>query len=336
MHLELESLTAEFLGVDDSLVFGMGFATNSFNLPCLLSRGCLAVSDEKNHASIILGIKLSGATTKIFKHNDMKSLVEVIEKAIIEGQPDKTPWRKIVIITEGIFSMEGSIVKLPEIIAIKKKYGAYVYLDEAHSVGAMGPHGRGVTDYYGVDPKDVDILMGTFSKSFGSAGGYIAGNKKLINFLRCNSHGTFYASSMTPVVAQQTISSMKIIMGLDGTSEGQQRINQLARNTRYFRRRMTQIGVIIYGHEDSPVVPMVAFNMSKSIALGRHCIKKGIGLVGASFPAVPVVETRVRFCISTAHSHEQLDYVLSEIDDITETLGLKLSSKLKDPNFIEY
>ncbi|XP_026463599.1 serine palmitoyltransferase 2-like isoform X2 [Ctenocephalides felis] len=264
LHIRLEKLTAEFLGVEDAIVFGMGFATNSLNLPSLLSPGCLVISDEKNHASIILGLRLSGATTKVFRHNNMKHLEKVLETAIVKGQP-KTgkPWKKIMIVVEGIFSMEGSIVKLPELIALKKRFKAYLYLDEAHSIGAMGSHGRGVVDYYGVDPNDVDILMGTFTKSFGSAGGYIAGSKKLINYLRVHSHAQCYAATMSPPVAQQIISVMEIIMGLDGTDEGQRRINQLARNTRYFRRRLAQIGVITYGHEDSPVIPILVYLFSK-------------------------------------------------------------------------
>lgn len=178
LHTELESLTAKFLGVEDAIVFGMGFATNSLNIPTLITPGCLVVSDEKNHASIILGLRLSGATPKVFKHNNMNDLERVLRESIIAGQPGSgKPWKKILIIVEGVFSMEGSIVKLPEIIALKKKYKAYVYLDEAHSIGATGPSGRGILEYYGVDPNDIDILMGTFTKSFGSAGGYIAGNK---------------------------------------------------------------------------------------------------------------------------------------------------------------
>lgn len=178
LHLELEQLTAKYFGVEDAIVFGMGFATNSLNLPTLLSPGCLFVSDEKNHASVILGLRLSGAAIQLFRHNNMKDLERVLKAAIVNGQPKtKEPWKKIIIVVEGIFSMEGTIVKLPDVIALKKKYKAYVYLDEAHSVGAMGPNGGGVVDYFGVDPKDVDILMGTFTKSFGSAGGYIAGSK---------------------------------------------------------------------------------------------------------------------------------------------------------------
>lgn len=252
------------MGVDDAIVFGMGFATNALNLPSLLSPGCLVVSDEKNHASIILGLRLSGAVIRVFHHNNMKDLEKVLRNAIAYGQP-KTgePWHKILIIVEGVFSMEGSIVKLPEIVALKKKYKAYIYLDEAHSIGAMGSHGRGVVDYFGMDPRDIDILMGTFTKSFGSSGGYIAGSRELIDFLRANSHAHCYATTMSAPVAQQCLTSMKIIMGLDGTNEGRKRIDQLARNTRYFRRRLAQMGVITYGHEDSPVVPMLVYLFSK-------------------------------------------------------------------------
>lgn len=183
LHHELEKLTAKFLGAEDAMVIGMGFATNSMNIPALLSPGCLVISDEKNHASIILGLRLSGATIRVFHHNNMRDLDRVLQNAIVKGQPKTgAPWKKIMIVVEGVYSMEGSVVRLPEVIALKKKYKAYVYLDEAHSVGAMGPNGRGIVDYYGCDPSDIDILMGTFTKSFGSSGGYIAGNKVKLLF----------------------------------------------------------------------------------------------------------------------------------------------------------
>jgi serine palmitoyltransferase len=342
LHLELEALTARYLQVEDAIVFGMGFATNSLNLPSLLSPGCLVVSDEKNHASIILGLRLSGATIKVFTHNNMTSLEKVLKDAVVKGQPAGKgvaagrPWKKILIIIEGVFSMEGSIVKLPEIIALKKKYKAYVYLDEAHSIGATGPSGRGVIDYYGIDPKEIDILMGTFTKSFGSSGGYIAGSRTLVNFLRANSHAHCYASSMSPPITQQILTSMKIIMGLDGTNEGQKRIDQLSRNTRYFRRRLAQIGVITYGHEDSPVVPMLVYLFSKISAVVRTLTTRNIAVVGVGFPATPLMEGRIRFCLSAAHTKEQLDYAIIVIDEISENLGLKYSRKPRDPNPIPY
>ncbi|CAJ1067719.1 Hypothetical predicted protein [Xyrichtys novacula] len=183
IHEELEQLGAEFLGVESSMIFGMGFATNSMNIPALVGKGCLILSDELNHTSLILGARLSGATIRVFKHNNMHSLEKMLREGIVSGQPrTHRPWRKILIMVEGIYSMEGSVVRLPEIVALKKKYKAYLYLDEAHSIGAVGRSGRGVTELFDVNPADVDVMMGTFTKSFGAAGGYIAGKKVRVVF----------------------------------------------------------------------------------------------------------------------------------------------------------
>ncbi|KOX80375.1 Serine palmitoyltransferase 2 [Melipona quadrifasciata] len=337
IHEELEQLTARFLGVEDAIVFGMGFATNALNLPSLVSKGCLVLSDEKNHASLILGLRLSGATVRVFKHNNVKHLEKCLKTAIVFGQSGTgEPWKKIVIIVEGVYSMEGSIVHLPEILQLKKKYKAYLYLDEAHSTGALGEHGRGVCDYYKIDPREVDILMGTFTKSFGSAGGYIAGTKTLINHLRIHSHAHTYAAAMSPPIAQQIITSMKIISGEDGTDDGKRRTKQLARNTRYFRRRLNQIGVIIYGNEDSPVVPMLVYLFSKIGAVVRTLTTYNIAAVGVGFPATPLMEGRIRFCLSAAHTKQQLDYVLLHIERLADSLGLRYSRKIRDPMPIEY
>ncbi|XP_073989283.1 serine palmitoyltransferase long chain base subunit [Rhodnius prolixus] len=337
IHLELEQLTAEFLGVEDAIVFGMGFATNALNLPCLVSKGCLVLSDEKNHASLILGLRLSGAVTKVFKHNNVKHLEKMLREAILFGQP-KTgkPWHKILIVVEGVYSMEGSIVHLPEIIALKKKYRAYLYLDEAHSIGAIGAHGRGVIDYYGCNPLDVDILMGTFTKSFGSAGGYIAGSKKLIDYLREYSHAEYYASTMSQPVAQQILTSMSIIMGKDGTREGVQRIARLKKNTRYFRKKLHQLGFIIYGNDDSPVVPILVYLFSKIGAVVRTLEKRKIAAIGVGFPATRLMEGRIRICLSAAHTKQQLDYALNIFDEIGDQLGLKYSQKPRNPLPIKY
>ncbi|XP_043487054.1 serine palmitoyltransferase 2 [Polistes fuscatus] len=337
IHEELEKLTAKFLGVEDAIVFGMGFATNALNLPCLISKDCLVVSDEKNHASLILGLRLSGATARVFKHNNVKHLEDILKKAIVYGQPKSgKPWKKIIIVVEGIYSMEGSIVHLPEILELKKKYKAYLYVDEAHSIGAIGKHGRGVCDYYGIDPRQIDMLMGTFTKSFGSAGGYIAGTKTLINYLRVHSHAHTYATAMSPPIAQQIISSMRIISGEDGTDAGKNRLKQLARNVRYFRRRLNQIGVIIYGNEDSPIAPMLVFLFSKVWTVVRGFTKYNIATVGVGFPATPLMEARIRFCLSASHTKEHLDYVLLHVEKLANKLGLKYSRKPRDPNPIEY
>ncbi|CAH6847543.1 Sptlc2 [Phodopus roborovskii] len=245
-HEELEKLVARFLGVEAAMTYGMGFATNSMNIPALVGKGCLILSDELNHASLVLGARLSGATIRIFKHNNMQSLEKLLKDAIVYGQPrTRRPWKKILILVEGIYSMEGSIVRLPEVIALKKKYKAYLYLDEAHSIGALGPSGRGVVDYFGLDPEDVDVMMGTFTKSFGAAGGYIGGKKELIDYLRTHSHSAVYATSMSPPVMEQIITSMKCIMGQDGTSLGSA-----------FGREMLKrnIGVVVVGFPATPII----------------------------------------------------------------------------------
>ncbi|CAH1792141.1 unnamed protein product, partial [Owenia fusiformis] len=335
IHHELEELVADFFGVESAITFGMGFATNSMNMPSLVGKGCLIVSDELNHASLVLGARLSKSSIKTYKHNDMVSLEKCLQDAVVYGQP-KThrPWKKILIVVEGIYSMEGSIVRLPDVIRLKKKYKAYLYLDEAHSIGALGPQGRGVVDYFGCDPLDVDILMGTFTKSFGAAGGYIAGSKKLIDHLRCYSHSATYATSMPPPVCQQIISSLKIIAGLDGTGEGRKRIRQLAWNTRYFRRRLHEMGFIIYGNKDSPVVPVMIFMPAKIACFGRECLKRGLGTVVVGFPATPIIESRARFCLSAAHSKDMLDKALSIIDEVGTLLHMKYSRR-PPPNISE-
>ncbi|XP_055957121.1 serine palmitoyltransferase 2 [Patella vulgata] len=266
----------------------------------------------------------------------MDDLEKKIKTAIIEGQPrTHRPWKKILIVVEGVYSMEGSIIKLPEIIRLKKKYKAYVYLDEAHSIGALGPHGRGVTDYFGIDPNEVDIMMGTFTKSFGAAGGYIGGSKKMINYLKSYSHSSVYSSVMSPPVAQQVITTMKIIMGKNGNTDGLRRIRQLAWNTRYFRRRLQELGFIVYGNKDSPVVPILIYYPAKVVAFGRKCLADGLGIVLVGFPATPIIESRARLCLSAAHTKDMLDKALETLDKFGTELKLKYSRKSRKSEFRE-
>lgn len=326
IHQELEELLARFLGVEDSITFGMGFATNSMNIPSLVGKGCLILSDSNNHASLILGCRMSGAIVQMFKHNDMDHLEKKLKDAIVNGQPrSHRPWKKILIMVEGIYSMEGSIVQLPDVIRLKKKYKAYLYLDEAHSIGALGSTGRGVVDYFNCDPLDVDIMMGTFTKSFGSSGGYIAGSKQLISHIRLSSQGACYASSMSAVVAQQIISSMTIIMGIDGTSEGKDRLEQLSANVKYFRRRLKEMGFIVYGNNASPVVPLLLYMPAKIAAFVRTLTEYGVAVVSVGFPATPIIQSRARFCLSAAHTKEMLDKVLEAVDKAGDRLQLKYS-----------
>lgn len=172
----------------------------------------MIISDELNHSSIVFGARLSGASVRVFKHNSMQDLQQLLREVISQGQPrTHRPWKKIWVVVEGLYSMEGTIVNLPELIRLKEQFKFYLYVDEAHSIGALGEHGGGVCDFYGVDPANVDILMGTFTKSFGAAGGYIAASKPVIDYLHTTNHAYVYAETMPVPVIQQVMTSMRLI-----------------------------------------------------------------------------------------------------------------------------
>jgi len=200
----------------------------------------------------------------------------------------------------------------------------YIYLDEAHSVGALGPNGRGICDYYGINPSEIDVLMGTFTKSFGAAGGYIAGSKQLIDHLRLYSHSAVYAESVSVPVLKQIYSSMRMIMGEDCGSEGRHRIQTLARNSRFFASELRRMGFIIYGY-DSPVIPLLLMNPAKIPAFSREMLARGIAVVVVGYPATPIITSRVRFCISAAHTMEDLTWALEQISEVGDKLMLKMA-----------
>ena len=324
LHVEVETIVAQFLQKDAALVLNMGFNTNATTIPALMERGDLLVSDELNHTSIVNGARASGAAIRTFRHNDAAHLEEILSTAIVMGRPrTRRPWNKILVIVEGIYSMEGEYCDLRNVVAVCKKYGAYLYLDEAHSIGAMGPTGRGCCEYTGVDPADVDILMGTFTKSFGGMGGYIAGNKDVIAYLRKKCAGSSFHNALSPVVCQQIISSFKVIMGEDGTDIGKRKLTALRDNSNYFRMRLMDMGLHVLGHFDSPIIPVMLYNPTKIAAFSRECLKRGLAVVVVGFPAVPILMSRARFCISAAHTRVELDRALVEIEEIATLLKLK-------------
>lgn len=324
VHDKLEKLVAEFIGKESAMVTNMGFNSNATTIPALMGHGDLIVSDELNHTSIVNGARTSGSAIRCFRHNDSKHLEEILKEAIVMGQPrTRRPWKKIMVIVEGIYSMEGEYSDLRNVVKVCKKYGVYVYVDEAHSVGAMGPTGRGICEYAGVDTSEVDIMMGTFSKSFGGMGGYIAGDKDVIDNLRRKSASNSYHNSLSPVVCQQIITSLEIIMGRDGTDLGNKKLTSLRDNSNYFRMRLVDMGLHVLGHYDSPIMPVMLYNPTKIAAFSRECLKRGLAVVVVGFPAVPILMSRARFCISASHTREDLDYALNEIDEIADLLKLR-------------
>lgn len=315
------------------MVFGMGFATNSLGLPALMGKGSLIISDTLNHTSIVVGARTSGAKIRVFKHNSPEDLEAVIREAIAEGQPrTRRPWTKIMIVVEGVYSMEGEMCRLKEIIAVKKKYKAYLYLDEAHSIGAAGRTGRGCVEHTGADPRDVDIMMGTFTKSFGSVGGYIAADKSLVDFLRLNNHASLYADSLAPACAEQAYSALRVLMGLDGGDYGKKKVTQLRDNANYVREELRSRGFVVLGDEGSPVIPIMICSPAKCPAFSREALARGVAVVVVGFPATPLLEARCRVCISAAHSREQLDHVLDVITELGDKCGFRYYGQQADAN----
>lgn len=324
VHQALEEKVAEFVGKEAAVVFGMGFQTNSTVLPALVERGGLIISDSLNHASLVCGCKCSPAKIVTFRHGDMEHLEKVIREAIATGQPrTRRPWTKILIVVEGIYSMEGEICPLPEIIKIKEKYKCYLYMDEAHSIGALGPRGRGICDYWGVDPAQVDILMGTFTKSFGSVGGYVAGSKELVDYIRSSSYAMYYDACLPVGCAQQALSALQVMMGEDGTDIGQKKIAQLKRNSNFFRKRLSDEGFALLGDYDSPVIPLMLYLPAMMSSFSRELLEESIATVVVGFPATPLLLARARFCISAGHTVEDLEDAVKRISAVGDRLLLK-------------
>jgi serine palmitoyltransferase len=327
LALEVEREIAKFVGKPAAMVFSMGFSTNATSFPALVGKGSLIISDELNHASIRIGARLSGAMISSFKHNDMKDLERLLRESISQGQPrTHRPWKKILVVVEGLYSMEGTMCNLPGLLALKKKYKYNLFVDEAHSIGALGPHGRGVCDYFNIDPAEVDILMGTLTKSFGANGGYIAADKHIIDKLRVTNAATIYGESPTPPVLMQILSALKIITGEIAPGQGEERLQRIAFNSRYLRLGLKRLGFIVYGHDDSPIIPVLLYNPAKMPAFSHEMLRRKISVVIVGYPATPLISSRARFCVSAAHNKDDLDRLLAACDEIGEVLQLKFSS----------
>ncbi|EMC97986.1 hypothetical protein BAUCODRAFT_66436 [Baudoinia panamericana UAMH 10762] len=327
LHVEVERLVAEFVGKEAATIHSMGFVTNAAVFPALVGKGCLLISDQLNHSSIRFGARLSGAVIDMFKHNDMVDLERLLRERISQGQPrTHRPWRKILVAVEGLYSMEGTMCNLPGLVALKKRYKFALYVDEAHSIGACGPRGRGVCDYFGIDPNEIDILMGTFTKSFGANGGYICGSKAMVDKIRVTNAGTIFGESPTPAVLTQIATSLRIIAGEIAPGQGEERLQRLAFNSRYLRLGLKRLGFIVYGHDDSPIIPLLLYHPAKIPAFSHEMLKRKIAVVVVGYPATPLISSRARLCVSAAHTKDDLDRLLAACDQAGDVLQLKFSS----------
>ncbi len=306
IHVELERKLAEFVGKDDALIFSAGFNVNMGVVSMLTGREDYLIFDELDHASIMAGKQMSFSKTLKFKHNDMDSL----EKKLQQCEPDKVK----LIVVDGVFSMEGDVTKLPEIVALCKKYNANVYVDEAHSLGVFGKQGRGICDHFGLS-KEVDVIMGTFSKSLASIGGFCAADESVINFLRHNARPYIFSASITPAATASALAALEIM------KSEPERMEHLWKITKMALEGFRNLGFEI-GHTETPIIPLFIRDNEKTFLFTKLLFEEGIFVNPVVSPAVPSNDTLVRFSLMATHTEDQVAIALEKIGAVGKKLGV--------------
>lgn len=306
IHVELENRLARFVGKEEAIIYSTGFQVNLGVVSCLTGREDYIIWDELDHASIIEGRRLSFSTPLKYKHNDMASL----EKVLKSCPEDKVK----LIVTDGVFSMEGDVANLPEIVALAKKYNAAVMVDEAHGIGVFGKQGRGTCDHFGVTG-DVDLIMGTFSKSFASLGGFIATDSITANYLRHNSRSYIFSASITPA------STAAVGAALDIMKSEPERIAHLWEVTNYALEGFRNLGCEI-GHTSTPIIPLFIRDNEKTFRVTRDLFDEGVFVNPVVSPAVAPSDTLIRFSLMATHTKEQVDFALDKIEKCFKRLGI--------------
>lgn len=300
LHKELEARIAQYIGKEDVMIYSTGFEVNLGVVSCLTGREDYILWDEQDHASIIEGRRLSFSQSLKYKHNDMASL----EKQLQKCKPDKVK----LIVTDGVFSMEGDVANLPEIVRLAKKYDAQVMVDEAHGIGVFGNGGRGICDHFGMT-KDVDLIMGTFSKSFASLGGFIATDKEITNYLRHHSRSYIFTASITPA---STAAALKAIDIMEQEPERQEHLWEI---TNFALEGFRNMGCEI-GNTSTPIIPLFIRDDFKTFAITRDLFNEGIFVNPVVTPAVAPQDTLIRFSLMSTHTKEQVEYALEKIQQV--------------------
>ena len=306
IHVELENRLARFIGKEEAIIYSTGFQVNMGVVSCLTGRDDCLIWDERDHASIIEGRRLSFSNPLKFKHNDMESLEKVLKSC-------KEDAIKLIVV-ESVYSMEGDVADLPAITALAKKYNASVYVDEAHGLGVFGKQGRGVCNQLGVTD-DVDCIMGTFSKSFASLGGFIATDSVTANYLRHNSRSYIFSASITPA------STAAVGAALDIIESEPERIQNLWDVTRYALDGFRRIGCEI-GNTSTPIIPLFIRDNNTTFMITRDLFEDGIFVNPVVSPAVPSEDTLIRFSLMATHTKKQVDYALEKIEKCFKHYGV--------------
>lgn len=306
LHVRLEKELAAFEHKDDALCFSTGFSVNAGVLAVVCGREDYIICDDRDHASIVDGRRLSFATCLKYKHNDMEDL----EKQLQKCRPEAIK----LIVVDGVFSMEGDLANLPEIIRLKKKYNASVMVDEAHGLGVFGKQGRGVCDHFGVID-DVDLIMGTFSKSLASIGGFIAGDKDTINYLRHTCRTYIFSASNTPAATAAAMEALHII------KNEPERIEKLWNVTKYALRRFKEEGFEI-GDTESPIIPLYVRDVKKTFLVTKLAFDAGVFINPVIPPACAPQDTLVRFALMATHTTEQVERGVQALKKIFVEQGI--------------
>lgn len=306
LHKKLERRIAEYIGKEDVMIYSTGFEVNLGVVSCLTGREDYVIYDEQDHASIIEGRRLSYSTCLKYKHNDMESL----EKQLQKCEPDKVK----LIVTDGVFSMEGDVANLPEIVRLAKKYNAAVMVDEAHGIGVFGKGGRGTCDHFGVT-KDVDLVMGTFSKSFASLGGFIATDKEITNYLRHHSRSYIFTASITPASTAAAHKAIDIMI------EEPERQENLWKITDFALKGFREMGCEI-GHSTTPIIPLFIRDDYKTYHVTRDLFDEGLFVNPVVTPAVAPQDTLIRFSLMATHTQEQVEFALDKIQKVFRKHGI--------------
>ena len=306
IHKQLEARLAEFVGKEDAMIYSTGFEVNLGVVSCITGREDYVILDEQDHASIIEGRRLSFSTPLKYKHNDMDSLEAQLKKCA----PDKVK----LIVTDGVFSMEGDVAKLPKIVELAKKYDATVMVDEAHGIGVFGKQGRGTCDHFGVT-NDVDLIMGTFSKSFASLGGFIATDKEITNFLRHHSRSYIFTASITPASTAAANAALDIMLN---EPERQENLWKL---TNYALEGFRNMGCEI-GHTETPIIPLYIRDNYKTFTVTRDLLNEGVFVNPVVSPAVAPHDTLIRFSLMATHTKEQVTVALEKIQKVFRQNGI--------------
>ena len=306
LHVKLEKELAQFVGKEDSLCFSTGFTVNSGVIACLTGREDYIICDDRDHASIVDGRRLSFSTNLKYKHNDMADLERQLQKCAPEAVK--------LIVVDGVFSMEGDLANLPEIVRLKHKYNATIMVDEAHGIGVFGRQGRGVCDHFGLTD-EVDLIMGTFSKSLASIGGFIAADETIINWLRHNARTYIFSASNTPAATAAALEALHIIQ------EEPQRIEALWDVTRYALKRFREAGFEI-GETESPIIPLYVRDTEKTFVATARAFEEGVFINPVIPPACAPQDTLVRVALMATHTHEHVDRAVDSLRKVFVELGI--------------